>query len=128
MTLQNVVFDQAAHIVVSEQANLLVANFPQCTSIASDAFTLSDIGYALTYLVAPEINFPLCTAIGSTTGDDAVFFLTPPDVPPEEPPVVRDVTITVASSLLTCNGGQPDGDLQYLQSLTDYYNITYVGV
>ena len=53
---------------------------------------------------ATLINIPLCTALGTTVGDNGVFN----DI------TGNTITINVPASLATANGGSPDGDLVYL--------------
>jgi hypothetical protein len=52
------------------------------------------------------IDLPACTDLGGTVGYDYVFI------------GINDntITLTVPSALMTCNGGFPDGDIQYLQA------------
>jgi len=52
------------------------------------------------------INLPLCTDLGGTVGDDSVF----------NNILGSTITLTVPSALMTCNIGNPDGDIQYLQA------------
>jgi len=50
-----------------------------------------------------NIYIPKCTNLGGTVGYDTGFQDT-----------LRDITITIPSYLMTCNGGLPDGDIQWL--------------
>ena len=59
-----------------------------------------------------DINLPVCTDLGGTVGDDSVFFNI----------TGNRITLTVPAALLTCNAGNPDGDIQYLQA-NDTVNI-----
>ena len=52
------------------------------------------------------IYIPSCTSLGSTTGNDIVF----------QAITGQTITLTIPASLMTCNGGNPDGDIQYLQA------------
>jgi hypothetical protein len=52
------------------------------------------------------INLPLCTNLGSTVLDNNVF----------EYIIGNTITLTVPTALMTCNSGNPDGDIQYLQA------------
>jgi hypothetical protein len=52
------------------------------------------------------INLPSCTDLGGTVGDDSVFLTV----------IGSTITLTVPSALMTCNAGNPDGDIQYLQA------------
>jgi len=93
---------------------LNVIKLPALTSIDDvTSFTFSGIGadvYATVYL-------PNCTSLGPTVGDDGVFLN-----------VFTfggaTVTLTVPASLMTCNAGNPDGDIQYLQSTNTVVIVT----
>jgi hypothetical protein len=61
-----------------------------------------------------SLNIPDITNLGGTTGDDGLFSTI----------TGKDITITVKSSLMTCNGGNPDGDIQNLQSNNNVTIIT----
>jgi len=52
------------------------------------------------------ISLPSCTALGTTTGDNFVFSTI----------IGNTITLTVPSALMTCNAGNPDGDIVYLQA------------
>jgi hypothetical protein len=52
------------------------------------------------------INIPSCTDLGGTVGDDGVFGSI----------TGNTITLTVPPVLMTCDGGSPDGDIQYLQA------------
>jgi len=78
--------------------SLTTINLPQLTSVGSVCF------YSCTSLTT--INIPSCTDLGGTVGDDSVFFLINSNT----------ITLTVPSILMTCNSGNPDGDIQYLQA------------
>lgn len=56
------------------------------------------------------LYIPVVSDLGGTTGDDMVFFglYTGENT--------NNITITVPAALMTCNGGNPDGDIQYLQA------------
>lgn len=56
------------------------------------------------------LYIPVVSDLGGTTGDDTVFFglYTGENT--------NNITITVPAALMTCNGGNPDGDIQYLQA------------
>lgn len=71
------------------------AVFPKVTEILSTPFYWC---YAI-----QNIYIPVCTNLGGTVGYDTGFQDTG-----------SGITITIPSYLMTCNGGQPDGDIQYL--------------
>lgn len=62
-------------------------NFEECTSLIS-------------------IDASSCTSLGSTVDDDGVFSSISGNT----------ITLTIPSALMTCNLGNPDGDIQYLQA------------
>ena len=75
---------------------LTTATFNACTTVGSSAF------YSCTALTT--VTLPLCADLGGTTGDDSVFF----DISGQT------ITLTIAASRETCDGGNPDGDIVYL--------------
>ena len=75
---------------------LTTAIFPACTSTSVNTFKIST---ALT-----TVSLPLCADLGGTTGDDSVF----------DGISGNTITLTIAASRATCNGGNPDGDIVYL--------------
>lgn len=75
-----------------------IFNFPNATTIIDGAFY--DCSSATT------INIPSCTALGNNTLDNFVFFGI----------TGNTITLTVPSALMTCNSGNPDGDIEYLQA------------
>ena len=60
-------------------------------------------------------NLPLCTDLGATVGDDSVFL----DI------TGIGITLIIHGSLMTCNSGDPDGDILYLQANTTGLVILY---
>lgn len=52
------------------------------------------------------INLPSCTNLGGSVGDDNVFSNI----------IGNNITLTVPAALMTCNSGNPDGDIQELQA------------
>jgi hypothetical protein len=62
-----------------------------------------------------SFDFPSCINLGSTTGNDGVF----------NGVSSNTITLTVPSALMTCNGGNPDGDIQELQA---YNTVTIITV
>ena len=73
-------------------------NLPNLISIGSSAL------YG-TYSVS-SINLSSCTNLGGTVENNSVFnFISG-----------NTITLTIPSALMTCNSGNPDGDIQYLQA------------
>jgi len=52
------------------------------------------------------INIPSCTSLGGTVDEDFVF----------DGITGQTISLTIPSALMTVNGGNPDGDIQYLQA------------
>jgi hypothetical protein len=61
------------------------------------------------------INLPSCTNLGGLIGNDDVFLNI----------TGQTITLTINPDLMTCNGGAPDGDIQYL---IDNNDVTINGV
>jgi len=78
--------------------SLISLDFPNLTTIGNNCF------YDCANLIL--INIPLCTNLGITVEFNGVF----------NGIVENTITLTVPSALMTCNEGQPDGDIQYLQA------------
>lgn len=55
---------------------------------------------------ATTFNLPSCTNLGGTVGNNSVFLNI----------TGNTITLTIPSVLMTCNSGNPDGDIQYLQA------------
>ena len=66
------------------------------------------------------ILLPSCQNLGSTTGDNNVFFGI----------INNNITLTVPPALMTINGGNPDGDIDYLQvnNIVNGVNVAIYGV
>jgi hypothetical protein len=95
----------------------LRCNFPSLITAGNTCFYLSGLvnpifanlvsvayGCFHTCTELTSLGIPICTDLGGTTGDDDVFAAISG----------KTITITVPSSLMTCNAGQPDGDIQEL--------------
>jgi len=124
ISLQTVDFPLLTNIGISafEQSALKSINAPLVTSIDDFAFSacsLSSVNFPLvTYIgygafelafdAGPLniINIPSCTNLGGSTLDDGVF----------NGIAGRTIELTIPTSLLTCNSGEPDGDIQYLEA------------
>jgi len=76
-----------------------IYNFPNLEYIGDNGFD---------EIPRTDLTFyiPKCTSIGSTTGNNSVFFALNN----------QNVVITIPASVMTCNAGNPDGDIQYLQA------------
>jgi len=83
--------------------------FQNCTSLVNISLpslvTLGGESFAnCTSLTT--VGLPVCTNLGGTVGDDLVF----------SGISGNSITLTIPSVLMTINAGNPDGDIQYLQS------------
>jgi hypothetical protein len=76
-----------ATINLPQLTSILLAGFASCTSVTT-------------------INLPACTDLGGTVGNDSVFSGITGQI----------ITLTVPSALITCNSGDPDGDIDILQT------------
>jgi len=83
--------------------SLTEISLPSCTYVSDNCFS------GCTSLT--NYNLPVCVNLGSSTGDNGVFS------------GIHDLTITltVDPSLLTCDGGNPDGDFVYLAEYNDVF-------
>ena len=77
--------------------NLAIINLPQLTTAGSGCFA----GCSLT-----TVTLPLCTNLGGGVFNDNVFW----DI------IGNTISLTIPAALMTCNAGNPDGDIQYLQA------------
>ena len=78
--------------------NVTTVNLPEMISCGTDSFQSID--------AVTSISIPSCQNLGETVGFDSVFN----DV------TGQTITLTVPSSLMTCDSGNPDGDIVYLQA------------
>jgi hypothetical protein len=102
------------NINLPELVTTLGYSFQNCTSLVSISLpkliTSGDYEFAgCTNLTT--VDLPVCVNLGTSTGDNGVFT------------GIHDLTITltVDPTLLTCNGGDPDGDLVYLAEYNDVF-------
>lgn len=70
---------------------------PSVTSLPNNAFENTSFTYG------SIISVPNCVNFGSTVGNDSLFNCSG-----------SFLYLKIPSTLMTCNGGQPDGDIQYL--------------
>jgi len=85
--------------------SLTTVDLPALTTAGAQCF----LECALT-----SINLPLCTNLGGSVDINQVFGGISK----------RNITLTIPASLMTCNGGQPDGDIQILQDSNTVTIIT----
>jgi len=73
-------------------------NFPSLEIIGNNCFDGCVSGQTF--------NFPVCTDLGNTVGNDNVFLNI----------VGNNINLLIPSELMTINAGNPDGDIEYLMS------------
>jgi len=86
-----------------------LACFNGCSSLTTfnlPSLTTAGLGCFYNCTSATTFNLPSCTNLGGTTGNNDVFVLI----------TGKTITLTIPASRMTCNGGNPDGDIQYLQA------------
>lgn len=83
--------------------NYHILELPICQSIGNSSLSQSGI-LALNNKTA--IKLPSIVTIGSTVGDNGIFGGL----------IGNTLELTIPAALMTCNGGNPDGDIQYLQA------------
>jgi uncharacterized protein (TIGR02145 family) len=81
-------------------------NFPELLSINAYEF--------LNCISATSFYLPKCTSIGQTFNDHIFYGISG-----------QTITLTIPAALMTCNSGNPDGDIQYL---IDNNTVTIVTV
>lgn len=85
------------------------SNAPLTTVILPEAIAFSGSGtFVSAGFLVPNITFylPSCTNLGDTVLNNNVF----------NGVTGKTITLTVFANLMTCNSGNPDGDIQYLQA------------
>jgi len=94
----------------------LISSFSTCTNLESVSLPACTFFAGIPVSTAlANLNIPLCENLGGTTGDDSVFFNISGNT----------ITLTIAASRQTCDGGNPDGDIVYL-SANNTATINYV--
>jgi len=81
---------------ISDAILLKNFNFPNLLSIGDGCFQNCNS--------METLYVPLCNLIGIDTTENGVF----------SEIIGQTITLTIPTSLMTCNGGNPDGDIQYL--------------
>jgi len=85
-------------------------------NVFSGVFLPTTISFPLLEIIPDRTFYPMsnlenislsaCTNLGSTVGNNQVF----------QAITGNNVTLTIPAALMTCNSGNPDGDIQYLQA------------
>jgi hypothetical protein len=112
LTLNNFCFYLCTSLTSITLPNLKSAGvscFSTCTSLTSISFLsltgLSQSCFAVCNSLT-TIDLPLCTNLGGTVANNNVFLGI----------TGNTINLTIPTSLMTCNAGNPDGDIQYLQT------------
>ena len=121
--LETITFPKVVTIgynVFNNCAKLIIASFPECTSMAGNTFA-TNVKLTTAYFpklittganefyrcyILTSINLGACTNLGGTVASNNVFYQISGKI----------ITLTVPHALMTCNGGNPDGDIQALQA------------
>mgnify|MGYP003325949515 CR=1 FL=1 len=84
--------------------------FYNCTSLTSISLPACiNILYDLSFsscTALTSISLPVCIALGSSVLNNNLFLGI----------TGKTISLTIPASRMTCNGGNPDGDIQYLQA------------
>jgi len=105
-------FNSCSSLTSINLPNLTTAGnscFSSCSSATTiDLPSLTTAGDSCFYFCSSltTINIPSCINLGSSVGDNNVFYSIDGNT----------ITLTVLDTLMTCNSGNPDGDIQYLQA------------
>jgi len=100
--------------LIIELGNLALFNTFNLQNLISESIvTIGDVAFRGSGIVFQYT--PNCTQLGETSGDDGVYLN-----------VIDPITVFVSSVLETNNGGNPDGDIDFL--LTNYpgSTVTYI--
>jgi len=90
--------------------NLTSVNFPNAITLGNTCFgECSSLN---------SIYLPVCSSLGSTVGYDGIFS----DI------VDLSINLTIPAALMTCNGGDPDGDIQILTAPKQRNTVTIIQV
>ena len=86
------------------------SEFKNCTSLTSISLPACiNILYDLSFsscTALTSISLPVCIALGSSVLNNNLFLGI----------TGKTISLTIPASRMTCNGGNPDGDIQYLQA------------
>ena len=105
-------FDGCSSVTTFNIPSLIFADstcFRSCSSVTTfnlPLLTNSSSNCFQECLSVTTFNLPSCTNLGGTTGNNNVF----------NGISGISITLTIPESRMTCNSGNPDGDIQYLQA------------
>ena len=128
------VIESVGYLCFAECNRTTELNLPMLTSAGGACFQFvgADVGgctFTLTSLngnagfrdcVNPVIIMPNAVNLGGTVGNDDVFGADMYNT--------QSVHLTIPASLMTCNGGNPDGDIQWIQDPLNGVTVTIVTV
>jgi hypothetical protein len=112
ITTGELCFYNCYNLATFDLPNLTTAgrvSFGNCTSLTSISLpqlTTTGDAFFFNCTSLTTISLPLCTDLGGSVGNNNVFLNI----------TGKTITLTIPTSLMTCNSGSPDGDIQYLQS------------
>lgn len=126
--------ESAGVLCFAECNNVTELNLPLLTSVGNACFQFvgADSGgctFTLTSLngntkfrdcVNPVIIMPNAVNIGGTVGNDDAFGADMYNT--------QSVQLTIPSAIMTCNGGNPDGDIQWIQDPENGVTVTIITV
>ena len=98
--------------LVFQSTAITSISLPSCTTFEDNGMGLA--GQFANCLSLVSLNAPLLTAMGSPNDDDVFLNISG-----------NTITITVSSVLATINGGNPDGDIDYLDT-NNTLTVNYV--
>lgn len=105
--LTEVYFPAVANIGQSSFMSCLALSefhFPAATIVGNGAFRKDSSAQSSPAVISYDLTS--CVTLGSSVLQNLVFSNV----------IGKTITITIPSALMTCNSGQPDGDIQYLQA------------
>jgi len=122
-TILNNAYISLGYGIFEYDSYLYSVNLPKVTTITSDGNSCFGTCTNLTSISLPScvnigtltfsyctnltnVQLPVCTNLGGTVGDDYVFNTISGNT----------ISLTIPASRMTCDGGDPDGDIVYLQN------------
>jgi len=102
------IIDEASFVLGGEDsclaynATLTTVNLPAAVNF-SGTRNFENAGFIISNIT---FNLSACTQLGNTVGNNNVF----------NGVAGKNITLTIPASLMTCNSGNPDGDIQNLQA------------
>ncbi len=94
--------------VFKDSITLTTFNYPTATTIGANCFEGC--------IAATTFDLSSCTDLGGSVGDNGVFLGI----------IGNSINLTIPAALMTCNSGNPDGDIQYLLN-NNYVTLNVIG-